>query len=448
MQAAKSMHPGNPKAQVTYLSKTIRIPTATGQGSRKGRPVSQNTKDKYFVSAMHLVNTLIKLTAKPDSIDVITLKNVRSAVQAWEAKKLSASTIATRYSCITRFLNLIGKPTEYPPLAELLANPINGKRNYSAVEPDKAWRDAGIEIEEVISSVATQCQFTAIALRLCQAFGLRVQEALMLRPQHDVRGDTLGIIRGAKGGRGRLIPIETELQRAVLAQAIAHINPRTGCIGPYPTLERNRNRFYYVLKTQGISGNALQATAHGLRHQYLNDAYERITGHKSPVNGGPKLTREEDRRVREELSLRSGHTRTDIVSAYIGTARHISAVTKKCLDQLIADLEGCAPLVEFVESNRKQLDEQGWTLGIYLAGETLNLRSLQPGQMIAATMSLTPKPGNPNADANNKLAFQLQMQAQLTQIALTHCKRLLVFLPVSCSDANDRLEVLFHRAAD
>lgn len=448
LQAAKAMHPDDAKAQVTYLFDHIRIPAATGQGTRKGRPVSEKTKVKYFESAMYLVNTLTKIRAKPDSLDEITLKNVRSVVQDWEANKLSASTIATRYTCITRFLNLIGKPTEFPPLAEMLKNADNGKRNYSAIDPNKAWRDTGLDIEQTIQNVATQCQFTAIALRLCQAFGLRVQEALMLRPQHDVHGDTLGIMRGAKGGRGRLIPIETDLQRAAIAQALEKINPRTGCIGPYPTLQRNRNRFYYVLKNQGITRDTLKATAHGLRHQYLNDAYERLTGHKSPVNGGPKITPEEDRRVREQLSLRSGHTRTDIVSAYIGTSRHINTMTKKCLDQLISELEGCTPLVEFVQSHRNQLDAHGWTLGIYLAGDTLKLRSLQPGQMIAATMSLTPKPCNANEDANIKLTLQLQMQAQLTQIALTHCKRLLVFLPVSCFCANDRLEVLFHRAAD
>jgi integrase len=438
MQDAKAAHPGDPKAQLVYLIDRIKIPAATGQGSRKGRPVSDKTRTAYFDGMVLLIETLAHLNAKPTSLDTISLKNVKAALQHWEQKKLAASTMATRYTCIKRMLNLIGKETEFPSIRELMVDPANARRTYSATDPTKSWNQT--DIDETIALVTHECQFSGMVLKLAKEFGLRAQEALMLRPQLDSHKEVLGVVRGAKGGRGRLIPIENDTQRELLTLAKTMVNPKTGCLGPFTTLEGNRNRFYYVLKTCGITRTVLNATTHGLRHHYMNTTYEHLTGHLSPVNGGPQLTKLEDKKVREELSLRAGHSRTDVVSAYIGTCRHISKATKECLDQLITQLEGCQPLTQWIENQRNNLDKLGFNLTIHLAGDTLKRRTNKPGQVIISAFQITPKDPGDTAEPDDTLVATLQVQ--FAKLAATHLKLTFAFCQFESITNDDVLEIL------
>jgi len=60
------------------------------------------------------------------------------------------------------------------------------------------------------------------------------------------------------------------------------------------------------------------------RHAYVQDRYEKLTGWKAPVAGGPKaktLTpeqRETDRQARLTISRELGHEREQITAAYCG----------------------------------------------------------------------------------------------------------------------------------
>ena len=62
-------------------------------------------------------------------------------------------------------------------------------------------------------------------------------------------------------------------------------------------------------------------TAHGLRHQHLNELYESITGVPSPVRSG-SITADIDKHLhdvaRARVSQEAGHERLGISNAYIG----------------------------------------------------------------------------------------------------------------------------------
>ncbi|MBP8275577.1 MAG: hypothetical protein KAX55_01615, partial [Propionivibrio sp.] len=71
----------------------------------------------------------------------------------------------------------------------------------------------------------------------------------------------------------------------------------------------------------GITKRDLGVTAHGLRHEHLNELYERVTGVPSPVRSG-SVTHDLDRLThdiaRARVSQEAGHSRLGISDAYIG----------------------------------------------------------------------------------------------------------------------------------
>jgi integrase len=157
-----------------------------------------------------------------------------------------------------------------------------------------------------------------MSLELQQAFGLRREEAMKFRPSFADRDDHL-VLKASwtKGGKERVIPIRTEVQRDVLNRARL-------LAGFGSLIQSNRN---YVQQMRVYEGNTLRAglsRMHGLRHAYAQNRYEELTGWKASAAGGPKakvLTpeqRETDRQARLIISRELGHERAQITAAYCG----------------------------------------------------------------------------------------------------------------------------------
>lgn len=82
----------------------------------------------------------------------------------------------------------------------------------------------GIDIEAVATRIGQSWPPAGAWVRLCNAFGLRRKEAVLLDPDHVVGEggqQYLLVSRGTKGGRERKIPIRTERQREVSAMTKA-----------------------------------------------------------------------------------------------------------------------------------------------------------------------------------------------------------------------------------
>lgn len=261
----------------------------------------------------------------PDSLREV---HVKALVDHWIATGKSASTIQNKLTHLRQFAKWIGKPglvrhTEYY-VDE--ANLHRVRRQTVATE-SRAWDAKGIDPVAVIKRAEEIDRWTALYLRLMYAFGLRLKEAIHLRPVVDVTstGQFLSVRDGTKGGRHRMVPIETDYQRETLVLAQAMAQPKNKRIIPaHCTLDQTYQRTRYRMRKIGLTREGLGVTAHGLRHQYAQNCYEALAGQPSPIQGGdPKqIDRDTHMHVCHDVMQRMGHYRVDVGGAYLGSPGH------------------------------------------------------------------------------------------------------------------------------
>lgn len=250
-------------------------------------------------------------------------KHIVYLVNLWIENKLSASTITNRISIMKLFTEFLGKPGLVLSPDEYVMDKTLVKRTYVNQE-DKSWVAKEIDPEEFAKRALEIDQYTGHQILLMMNFGLRVKESICMKPFKSDYGEHLLVMDGTKGGRTRIVPIDTESKRAIVdscKKLVSKID-KNMC-APERRIEQEMNRLYYVMRLLGITQNQLGITAHGLRHQYLNDRYEEVAGHPSPVRGGTIIDHEKDSHARLVTMLEAGHGRTKIGAAYYGSSKLI-----------------------------------------------------------------------------------------------------------------------------
>lgn len=288
---------------------------------RKNKIIAHETMDARKELLVLSMRELRGLGFKLETPYNLQQRHVMALVKSWEESGLAASTIANRISVLRALSIWIGKPGMIQKAVDFVDDPESVKRQQATTE-DKSWSAAGLDIDAMIGLVEQYDARVGLQTRLMKAFGLRKKEAVMFRPLKADLGLAIRVRDGTKGGRERVVPIETEEQRQVLALAksrVKHVNEHIG--HPDLTLEQAIRRVNYVFERFGLTKRGLGVTAHGLRHEHLNDLYEQVTGVPSPVRGGSvvgALDKHLHDIARARVSQEAGHNRLNISDAYIG----------------------------------------------------------------------------------------------------------------------------------
>jgi integrase len=260
-------------------------------------------------------------------------RHIAAMVERWIGRGLLTPTIHKYLSTLRTYAGWIGKAGMVMSVGHYVgADSPHAHRNQVA-SVDKSWTAHGIDITAKLVEIAAFDAWVGLQIELCSAFGLRSKEARHFRPHGaiiprdqaklrdtSVFPDVTHFVRvdhGTKGGRPRDVPLTTAAQRALIERCCAVVAPGMYVGQPGQTSVQNQNRFYYVLRKFGICEAKLGIVAHGLRHQLVNDEYERDTGTPAPVRGGPARPAG-DTAARERAATRLGHSRLQIVSCYIG----------------------------------------------------------------------------------------------------------------------------------
>jgi integrase len=234
-------------------------------------------------------------------------KHVESLVNRWLAEGLAAGTVKNRLAHLRWWGDKVGKASIFHPTNDdygIEARQVGAESRAWVL--DKARRDR------------VACPYVRYALRLQAMFGLRREEAIKFMPNVADKGDRLGLRPSwCKGGRGRVVPVRSDAQRALLDEVAAFV-------GKGALIPPNRNYVEQLTVYKAETARAGIINAHGLRHGYAQRLYEKLTGWAAPLAGGPAWRdlppagKAMDRKAREVISRELGHGRVEVTNAYLG----------------------------------------------------------------------------------------------------------------------------------
>lgn len=283
-----------------------------------GSVASHATQDKRADVLYAGFRELRELGYKLDQVQSLRGKHIEVLAKGWENRGLSPSTIQNNLSIFRTFSEWIGKegmvesPEKYVSAGAATRSSINTQ--------DKSWVAQGVDASAKIAEVAAKDARIGLQLELQRAFGLRARESMQLRPHVADKGSYLAVNVGTKGGRDRVVPIDTPEKRALIDRAkVFAASKLASTSDPNRTLAQAKAHYYAVVRACGITrDNGI--TSHGLRHEYANNRYEQISGEASPVRGGNLASqdRDTDHATRLEVSEELGHSREDVTTHYLG----------------------------------------------------------------------------------------------------------------------------------
>jgi site-specific recombinase XerC len=235
-------------------------------------------------------------------------KHVEGLLALWRTEALSAATIKNRLAVLRWWAEKIGKENVLARENDAYAV----ERRQFVTNQDKGKALDPLMLDQVSSP------YVVMSLRLQEAFGLRREESIKIRPTWADQGNVLRLKDSwTKGGRYREVPIGSERQRAVLEEA-KRLAGGGSLIPATLSYRAQLNAFKAQCARAGIN------RVHGLRHRYAQERYVQKTGWQCPARGGPakkQLTPEQcsiDQRARLEISLELGHGRAQVTAIYLG----------------------------------------------------------------------------------------------------------------------------------
>lgn len=424
----KARHPNNPIQQIASFFGSFRIPAAIG----RKRKASHRTQDDYQARLNTVVRTLREMNMPVRNLDEISKKQVRLYFQHMEKEGRSAVWMANINTAVRRFGIWIGKPELCPPLGELMHEPWSGKRRIAA-QKDHTWDQD--QIVDVLNQVQDVCPMTSLHIRLASLFGHRVQEFLMFRPADAIQGDYIHLKEGTKGGRTRIVPIETDEQRkwlrVALDEAAKHpfgrLMARQGM-----TLAQAVRHFYYVLEQCGVNKKNIGLTPHGLRHTYACNLYEQFTGEKAPIQGGAPIDPELDNRARMEIARRLGHGRVSVTTAYLGSHKALQKYARENQQRIEQQVKADQTLQDLMKSADLE--------SLVLVGDIAKGDTLPKHQTVIVAYAAKAQPGETQQQADIRAAGQAM--AICVQLSRTLGRRIGLESMSVIHGSEDRFELI------
>jgi len=281
-----------------------------------GSVASHATRDKRADVLYAGFKLLREKGYKLDTVESFRGKHMEVLAKAWEARGLSPSTLQNNLSTFRIFAGWIGKAGMVERTDRYVTPGAASRTSINA--RDKSWTAQNVDIAAKLAEVAAKDARVGLQMALQAIFGLRAREAMQLRPHVADKGHYLALTVGTKGGRDRVVPIDTPEKRELIDRAKTFAASKLASTSdPNRTLAQAKNHYYHVLRSCGIT-RADGITGHGLRHGYANDRYEQIAGQPSPVRGGTPPDRDTDQAARLEVAEELGHSRESVTTHYLG----------------------------------------------------------------------------------------------------------------------------------
>ena len=375
----------NWKKQLTDLIKKPEN-LRTVRGDRRASDRTQEARSKILFLGFE---ELKLLGFRFETIHSFRKKHMQALVKKWLDEGKSASTIQNRLTAFRIFASWIGKADMIGPTEDFVKDdPDAAKRTLSA-QVDKSWSGNGVDIDGKLAQIRAADERAGLMLLAGRTWGLRRLEMVCIRPYATIdqggvtnilafsdvnvtrdelkaaiaaSGTGLPIKKGTKGGRYRVLPLDTPEKLAVLKELQSVVRDRDGHLGwPGKSLQANANHLSYLARKFGLTKADLGVTLHGLRHEVANNEFEHLSGVKSAIRGGNSPLRGETRVAAQLVARLLGHSRVNIISAYCGTVVNMGEVHK---NRAVAELDALQPHIEAMSA---ALDHHGF-ISLYMVG--------------------------------------------------------------------------------
>lgn len=318
IKKAEAAFPGHPLQQLDHFLANLKIDARTGRSRKVGR----KTGELYKRRMRAIIRELPRIGMHLQNLSHFSPKQARALTDHYVAKGASAATIQNYATVMRRFLIWMGKTNSLPQVSEFVADAVAVRRSYVATAP-KTLAAAGFDRQRLYQVAREEVdEIFAAQLELAIEFGLRAKEMCHIRPAESDKVVALHVFRGTKNGHERHVQIATESQRRALERAKeVAANSRDGTLTwPRLTWEQVERRLRYYAEKVGLTKEGeFHTTIHGLRHEFANDLYFRLSGHLSPVVSGLPVDPAIDAPTRLEVSRQMGHQRGDVVVSYCGS---------------------------------------------------------------------------------------------------------------------------------
>lgn len=240
--------------------------------------------------------------------------------ELWTDKGVSKRAQLNYYTAVRWFWRVCGITIE--PIAHFAKVKGEFTINRNA-DRDKSWTGNGVDFEKVHQEMMALDPVGARILLVMKTYGLRLKEALCLRPHEADSHDALLITRGTKTGRPRqLIFSEFEDQRfrSVLDDMKDQVPEDCHLAWSNRSLKQAKKYMYYLCAKVGLQRDGkLGVIPHGLRAEFAIDKLEQLTGQLAPVRGGIVIDYRQISEARRKVSRALGHNRPKITGAYYGS---------------------------------------------------------------------------------------------------------------------------------
>lgn len=291
------------------------------------RDCSTKTRQERRNNLRRIFADLHQLGFHLNSPTSLKQKHLHALGEYWQKKGLAPKTLHGLFSNLREFSRWIGKRDFVEDISVYCGGREHLVRKTAATE-DFSWEGSGIDVSAFLEKAKALDKRLYLYLSLQRYFGLRTKESIELRPwRATAQGDDhLYITDGTKGGKHRMVPIRTDLQREIIAFSLELVGQHMNTQVRWPdiTWRQAQSHFYYLMRQLGATRDLLGVSPHGLRHGYIQEEYQRYVGLPAPVKGSTEIPKDrmKYRRAMLALSLQAGHFREAVTGMYCGSLGH------------------------------------------------------------------------------------------------------------------------------
>jgi len=296
-----------------------------------GKKGANRTEDATKAAWNRLKTVLHKQGYKIQDPRNLGSRHIEIVVKYWwyGPKRLAPKTMVGYLDRLKVVCDKINKKGMVKPLRHYLPEvPAEDLVVSTVAKKSKSWSAAGLDIRAKIAEADQLDERFGIMIRLMLAFGLRRKEVLTCYPHNSLSGGLVWRVNPGegKGGRPRVIVVETQLQRDVINFMQSKLKKgerlrwKTTPRGLPCTMARAEERYKFLMKQLGMTLKESGVTGHGLRAQYAENDALRL-GVVPPTLGGDgsELPKADVDVIRSVVSENLGHSRRSVTPSYYGS---------------------------------------------------------------------------------------------------------------------------------